>query len=190
MKLTLSVPHLMACQASMGIKDIRYYFNWIYLAPNGDMVATDGHRITWCAGSLPREVAEQIPDRYRLLRVKGLNKRMVFLELDVGAAVGTAADKLKITQCLVEYETDAYRYPDYMRVVPKSFGPVNEVGINVDYMADISKVFACVPSNFNCVRLRLGSAADKFDPVGSMLVATSSHNFYQGVLYGVMQARL
>lgn len=162
----------LSCQAH---QDVRYYLNGIYLASNGDLVGTDGHRLARATSELKPEFSKIVRNRYgkdnpedRGLIVKILgsipktaykatfNFKSMKLELSKRLANGT----IKTIKPL-DIELIDGKYPDYSRVIPdpSSYAPQSSFSLNAFYLASV-EVFS-EHSDYGCITMHMTSDAQK-----------------------------
>lgn len=139
MKVTIDAQAFHAAQQSAASKDVRFYLNGVYLAPNGDCVGTDGHTLVFTpnAGNFA-----DIP--HRLIRIKDtVPVKAALIELDTDTLIASFLSQALFVLKRVGYETetDDFRYPDYMRTVPKNTGPKEAIGLACEYLERAAKVF-------------------------------------------------
>ena len=137
MKVIIDAQAFHAAQQSAPVKDVRFYLNGVYLAPNGDCVGTDGYTLvlTPNAGDFA-----DIPHR---LNKDAVPVKAALIELDTDTRVASFVSLAFVVLKRVGYETekDDFRYPEYMRTVPKNTGPKEAIGIACEYLERAAKVF-------------------------------------------------
>lgn len=139
MKVIINAQAFHAAQLCAAAKDVRFYLNGVYLAPNGDCVGTDGYTLalTHYAGDFA-----DIP--HRLIKIKeAVPAKAGYVELDTDTRIASFVTLSDVVLKRVGYETepDEFRYPDYMRTVPKKTGPKEVIALDGDYLARAAKVF-------------------------------------------------
>ncbi|TWG85317.1 DNA polymerase III beta subunit [Cupriavidus gilardii J11] len=120
--------HLLAMvHFAMAQQDIRYYLNGMLLVVDGKKlmaVATDGHRLAYCAVELEQEPAgagtrqEVIIPRKTILELQRLLE-----DNDDPVQVQLAANQVKFTFANVELISKLVegKFPDFQRVIPKGY---------------------------------------------------------------------
>lgn len=112
---------------AMAQQDIRYYLNGMLLVVDGKKlmaVATDGHRLAYCAVELEQEAAgagarqEVIIPRKTILELQRLLE-----DNDDPVQVQLAANQIKFTFANVELISKLVegKFPDFQRVIPKGY---------------------------------------------------------------------
>lgn len=142
MKVRINAQAFHAAQQCAAAKDVRFYLNGVYLAPNGDCVGTDGYTLALTPGA--GDFAD-IP--HRLIKIKEVvPAKAEYIELDTDARIASFVTLSEVVLKRVGYETepDEFRYPDYMRTVPKKTGPKEAIAFDGFYLARATKVFRSV----------------------------------------------
>ena len=139
MKVIINAQAFHAAQQCAADKDVRFYLNGVYLAPNGDCVGTNGHvaAITPKAGYFA-----DIP--HRLIKIKdAIPAKAMHIELDTDTRVASfiAQNFSEIKRVGYEIETEEFRYPDYTRLTPKKKGSIEVVALAGEYLTLAAKVF-------------------------------------------------
>ncbi len=131
-----------AAQQNAAAKDVRFYLNGVYLAPNGDCVGTDGHTL-----AVTPNAGEFADIPHRLIKIKdAIPASAYIIELDTEARVASFLNsKLgEIKRVSYDYEKEEFRYPDYVRTIPKKTSAKEVIGLAPDYLARAAKVFRSV----------------------------------------------
>ena len=109
-------------QFSMAQQDVRYYLNGLLLESEGGKlraVATDGHRLALCEGSLSERVTGK---QQVILPRKGVLElqRLLGQEGDIELTLGTNHIRCEIGDIRFTSKLIDGRFPEYGRVIPKS----------------------------------------------------------------------
>lgn len=138
MKILVDASKFKSASVCKSVKDIRFYLNGVFLAPNGDAVGTDGHCMTIAGGAFtPSTGFEGL-----IVAVDAkLPTKCVQLEFDTETKIvrflSTVGDQLAVSA----FTALDGRYPDYNRVVPKKIEKVESIGINAELVGRAAKVF-------------------------------------------------
>lgn len=111
---------------AMALQDVRYYLNGLLLELDGkavQAVASDGHRLAWCQGSLEEAVATR---HQPILPRKGVQELFRLLEGDKAVTLRLTrnAIRLELPQAVFSAKLIDGRYPDYRRVFPQEVSRV------------------------------------------------------------------
>jgi len=142
---------------AMAQQDIRFYLNGLLLvmSPQGiRSVATDGHRLAFCAhagetASAPAEVIMPRKTVTELLRLLGDNEEPVLVQV--------ISHQIRISFGEVEFVTKLVegKFPDYQRVIPTGYSKA--IAINREQFASaLSRASILTNEKFKGVRLSLG----------------------------------
>lgn len=138
MKILVDASKFKSASVCKSVKDIRFYLNGVFLAPNGDAVGTDGHCMTIAGGAFTAvtgfegvivEMVTKIPAKCETIEFDTDNKIARFLS------------NTEQQLALVDFTVVDGRYPDYNRVVPKKIEKVESIGINAELVGRAAKVF-------------------------------------------------
>lgn len=110
-------------QYAMAQQDIRYYLNGLLLVFEADqikMVATDGHRLSYAAGTIPgnQEKREVILPRKA---VQELVKLLAESEDEVEIEIFAAQVRFRFAALELLTKVIDGKFPDYMRVIPENY---------------------------------------------------------------------
>lgn len=158
--VSFSVPqktlkHLFAMvHFSMAQQDIRYYLNGLLLATENKqvkVVATDGHRLAFCATQLEQELPkhEAIVPRKTILELQRLlsdNEEPVKIEIAVNQVRFTFGE-VELISKLVEG-----KFPDFNRVIPSGYNKHFLVA-RVHLLSALQRVSILTSDKFRGVRL-------------------------------------
>lgn len=144
---------------AMAQQDIRFYLNGLLLVmgPHGvRSVATDGHRLAFCAQAIAPASAEAeviMPRKTvtELLRLLGDNEEPVQVQV-IGHQIRIAFGEVELLTKLVEG-----KFPDYQRVIPTGYSKA--IAINREqFSSALSRASILTNEKFKGVRLSLGPA--------------------------------
>jgi len=114
---------LLLVQFSMAQQDIRYYLNGMLLVLDGEnmrVVATDGHRLSYAAGTVPKqeEKREVILPRKAVLELGRL-----LTDSDDPVDIEVYANQVRFRFGAIELTTKIIdgKFPDYGRVIPTNY---------------------------------------------------------------------
>ena len=141
MKILVDANKFKSASVCKAVKDIRFYLNGVFLAPNGDAVGTDGHAMVITNGAFTAtagfdgaivEMAAKIPMKCETI------------EFDTETKIVRFLSNVQEQLALADFTVVDGRYPDYNRVVPKKIEKVESIGINAELVGRAAKVFhAC-----------------------------------------------
>lgn len=134
MILKLSKRALLAAMIFQAKTDPRYYLCGICFAPNGRLYATDGYR-AFIGEHQSEDLGENI-----IVKIKGPRfTKFDRAEIDTEMGVLTYLDGIGECVSLAPVSVVDGQYPDIGRVIPKENSPVDAIGFNAGYLADIEK---------------------------------------------------
>lgn len=139
MIISVSATKFNAVSVCKGVIDVRFYINHVYLAPNGDMVATDGHKMCLARESFSAEGFEGM-----IVNPQGkLPAKAETLQFDTETKMVTALSKYEEVLSVTSFEVIDHRYPDYYRVynMYNKIKATEQIGLNYEYLAAIKSVF-------------------------------------------------
>lgn len=161
MKVRIEKAHLLSALKFQAKGDVRYYLNGIYINNNGELAATDGHRLFVGKHHGAEESA--------IVEIKGKPPaRFEYAEIDTDSGIVFYLDDSEIKQAAGLCKVIDGRYPDYQRIVdkinPKMTDVVTFHGKYVESVFSIAKLF----SGFSAVKIHLcgSDEAAKFDICG------------------------
>lgn len=142
----MSLQNLRWINKAAGKEEARYYLNGVFFASNGDIVATDGHRLhllpkAWCGYKgdhgflVPRQAIELMP-----------KKGDVSILLHENASVICTPD-LTLTAKLIDAT-----YPDYQRVVP-DIGKMEKTEFDAAEFYALNKSVALVDKKNRAIKI-------------------------------------
>lgn len=176
MKILVDASKFKSASVCKSVKDIRFYLNGIFLAPNGDAVGTDGHCMTIASKAFTA------PQGFEGL-VVGLNtevpKKCEFVEFDTETKLARFLNGVAEQIAVSAFEVIDGRYPDYNRVVPKKIQTVESIGLDVKIVSKGLKVFHSVKYT-----------GLKFEFYGADSAIKLTHPQHPDVLMIVMPCRL
>jgi DNA polymerase-3 subunit beta len=166
---TFSLPqktlkHLIAMvHFSMAQQDIRYYLNGLLLVVDGKQViavATDGHRLAYCAVETDVESAERheviVPRKSILELQRLLDDSEAPVTIDIASnQVRFTFDTIELISKLVEG-----KFPDYQRVIPSGYSKSFDIGRD-DWLRALQRVAILTSDKFKGVRFVLSEDAVK-----------------------------
>lgn len=133
MKLKISKIMLESSHIFRAKKDIRYYLNGVLFMPGGKLAATDGHRLFM--GQHDNDLAENAIVSIE----KAPHKRYSYAVCDTDSGIveffNDSDTRVGVALCQL---IDG-RYPDVDRCMPKETNPVDRIGFNAGYLADVEK---------------------------------------------------
>lgn len=159
-----TLKHLIAMvHFSMAQQDIRYYLNGLLLVVDGKQViavATDGHRLAYCAVETDVESAERhevIVPRKSILELQRLLD-----DSDEPVTIDLAANQVRFTFGNVELISKLVegKFPDYQRVIPSGYSKSFVIGRD-DWLRSLQRVAILTTDKFKGVRFVLSEDAVK-----------------------------
>ena len=159
-----TLKHLIAMvHFSMAQQDIRYYLNGLLLVVDGKQViavATDGHRLAYCAVETETESAERhevIVPRKSILELQRL-----LGDGDEPVTIDLAANQVRFTFDTIELVSKLVegKFPDYQRVIPSGYSKSFEIGRD-DWLRALQRVAILTSDKFKGVRFVLSEDAVK-----------------------------
>ena len=159
-----TLKHLIAMvHFSMAQQDIRYYLNGLLLVVDGKQViavATDGHRLAYCAVETDVESAERhevIVPRKSILELQRLLD-----DNDEPVTIDLAANQVRFTFGNVELISKLVegKFPDYQRVIPSGYSKSFVIGRD-DWLRSLQRVAILTTDKFKGVRFVLSEDAVK-----------------------------
>lgn len=159
-----TLKHLIAMvHFSMAQQDIRYYLNGLLLVVDGKQViavATDGHRLAYCAVETDGVVAERqeviVPRKSILELQRLLDDSDALVTIDIAAnQVRFSFDTIELVSKLVEG-----KFPDYQRVIPSGYTKSFSIGRD-DWLRSLQRVAILTSDKFKGVRFVLSEDAVK-----------------------------
>jgi len=130
---TIDAQLVRAAMACQGKKDIRPMLNGIYFGSNGDIVATDGHRLFKATYS-DNPIGENL-----IISINGtIPVSATSIEFDTDLMLCKTDNGKVFPIDLVDAQ-----YPDYQRIIPK-YGDLTDSPLrafNTSYLASIEKVY-------------------------------------------------
>ena len=165
-QITIGQNILKAVSLVMSTEETRYYLNGVALVPvDGglDVVATDGNRL------IKYRLGDAGGLREAIIIPSELVKRAIALKLALKSEVMTLSyDGLAIrilcsTGEVIGKPVDG-TFPDYNRVIPKTYGQVGEIGLNGKYLGTFGKAVKLVGGT-KTARIKLIFGYDNQAPV-------------------------
>ena len=134
-KISLHAAIVRGAQICQAKNDLRYYFNGIFLAPNGDVVGTNGHMLFVCPDAfvVPSGFSGLILQIYGAIPISAIEATFDF---DANV-VKTGNNKAFV------FEEIKGTYPDYHKAIPAKDHDVvgDTIAFNPRYLAKIAKIY-------------------------------------------------
>lgn len=137
--------------------DVRQYITGIYLDKKGHAVATNGHALIKIDYKPLQDLKESLIIRTNGTKLPKKAKELEFVFFDDDSGVvrmtnghGTRMDDVR------SFSVITGKFPDYERVIPKGdLIPVDEIGINPNYMNVVSIAQSELGGKFQCIKIEL-----------------------------------
>ncbi|WP_210448190.1 hypothetical protein [Pantoea ananatis] len=149
MLLTISKPAMLSALLFQAKNDPRYYLMGMCFAPENELYATDGHRL-FVGQHQTDGLKESIIVRLKGPRFTNFHKAT----FDTESGVVTYLDEFDLRLNLGLCEVVDGKFPDVKRVLPKDNKPVNVIGFNAKYLADVEKVARLYNPKFESIQIK------------------------------------
>lgn len=150
MKLKISKLLLEGALIFQAKQDARYYLNGICFMPDGRVAATDGHR-----AMIASKHENKIKSNVIVSISKSPTKNYSYAVIDTRAKIVTYHNNFDVlVGAGICSEVDG-NYPDIDRVIPKQTAPVEQIGFNAKYLADVEKLAKLFNPKFEAVLFEL-----------------------------------
>lgn len=142
---------LKAASITTAKNDVRYCLDGILIG-DGRLVSTDGHRMTVVEPKCKSDLDKMKPEIFKVfgsVPTSAINAEFIYLS-DTSGVVMFTNNRMEKLNKVVRFEVIEGKFPDYKRVIPKCEpSAMEQVGINLDYIADVKKIGSALCSQFN-----------------------------------------
>lgn len=157
---------------SMAQQDIRYYLNGLLLVVDGGQViavATDGHRLAYCAvatdgGDAANGSVDGVTGRQEVIvpRKSILELQRLLGDGDASVTIDLAPNQVRFTFDEIELVSKLVegKFPDYQRVIPNGYTKTFSIGRD-DWLRALQRVAILTSDKFKGVRFVLSEDAVK-----------------------------
>jgi len=154
MILTVSKSALLSAMIFQAKGDVRYYLNGICFSPENKIYSTDGHR-AFIGEHTTLGLKEQIIVSISGPKVSKFETASIDTETGIVSYLDENGDRTSAGVCKV---VDG-RFPDIEKIRSSHEStPVNEIGFNASYLADIEKAAKLYNPHFCAVKIKPGAS--------------------------------
>lgn len=154
MNLVISKAALLSAMIFQAKKDVRYYLNGICFAPDNKLYSTDGHR-AFIGEHETEGLNESVIVAISGPKVTKFEKASIDTETGIVSYLDEDGERVSAGVCKV---VDG-RFPDVERLRSAHENqPVNEIGFNASYLADIEKAAKLYNPHFCGVKIKPGGS--------------------------------